>query len=145
MVQKAPWDGGQPDSDRASLPPLDVLFAARASASGHARRELVWWLAGAVTPAALADAELLLSELVTNSIKHARLTDGAQIRVRAVLAQGVLRLEVEDDGDGASFAARAPDYQLGGGFGLYLVERLAARWGVERAAGTRVWLELPVV
>jgi hypothetical protein len=53
-----------------------------------------------------------------------------------------VRLEVEDDGRTGSIARRVPDLQKGGGFGLNVVERLSARWGVDRDAGTRVWAEI---
>jgi hypothetical protein len=47
----------------------------------------------------------------------------------------------EDDGDVAR-RTREPGAR-GGGYGLYLVEQLAKRWGVERNEGTVVWFELP--
>ena len=54
----------------------------------------------------------------------------------------MVRLEVEDPGRGGVIAPRAPD--LGGGFGLNLVQELSERWGLERVAagGTRVWAQL---
>ena len=51
-------------------------------------------------------------------------------------------LEVRDSGTGGAIDPRAPGSE--GGFGLYLVQALSERWGVERTAGsgTRVWVQL---
>jgi len=54
-----------------------------------------------------------------------------------------VRIEVEDPGDGA-IAAVPPDREHGGGFGLYLVEILAERWGSTTDGKTCVWAELAV-
>jgi two-component sensor histidine kinase len=89
----------------------------------------------------LADAPLIVSELVTNSLLHASLPDGATVRICARLAEGVLRLEVEDRGAGGA-GRRQPDLDRGGGFGLNIVDALAERWGISRKGGTLVWVEL---
>jgi anti-sigma regulatory factor (Ser/Thr protein kinase) len=47
---------------------------------------------------------LLVSELVTNSVRHAQATRDATIRVSVALFDGVLRIEVEDPGDGSTCA-----------------------------------------
>jgi anti-sigma regulatory factor (Ser/Thr protein kinase) len=90
----------------------------------------------------LHTAELLVSELVTNSVRHARMPVGASLEVRTEVDDDVLRVEVFDPGSGREVAPRKPDVEHGGGFGLVLVERLARRWGAETNAGTRVWFEL---
>ena len=89
----------------------------------------------------LADAELLVSELVTNSVQHAGLTADDFLRVGAAVGDGVLRLEVDNPGSIGSIAARERDVE-GGGFGLVLVEALAHAWGVSRDDHTCVWAEL---
>ena len=86
---------------------------------------------------------LLVSELVTNSVRHAQLTRDMTIRVSVALVDGAVRIEVEDPGDGA-IAAVPPDREHGGGFGLYLVEILAERWGSTNDGKTCVWAELAV-
>jgi hypothetical protein len=53
-----------------------------------------------------------------------------------------VRFEVTDRGRTGAIARRAPDLQRGGGFGLNVVDVLAARWGVNRDTGTRVWAEI---
>ena len=86
------------------------------------------------------DACLLVSELVTNSFRHAGQPAGAPVQIRAGTVNGVVRFEVEDLGLGP-VRPRAPALRTGG-FGLHLVDTLALRWGVNRERGTRVWFEL---
>ena len=81
----------------------------------------------------LQDAQLLVSELVTNAIRHAGLDDGDTI---------TLSVEVSDPGPGFAPAELYPDSDHPSGWGLYLVRELSDRWGVERNALTRVWFEL---
>jgi anti-sigma regulatory factor (Ser/Thr protein kinase) len=98
------------------------------------------WLGGSAHPSLHEDARLLVSELVTNSVRHAGQPAGAPVRVRAAAANGVVRVEVEDDGQRP--VRRRTREGRTGGFGLELVEQLAARWGVSHANGTCVWFEL---
>ncbi|MET8112093.1 ATP-binding protein [Streptomyces prasinus] len=82
------------------------------------------------------DAELVLSELVTNALR-VPVPHDRQIGVRIVrsAAEGVLRLEVSDAGGGRP-EVREPGEDETGGRGLLLVAALAHRWGYEeRAAG----------
>lgn len=81
------------------------------------------------------DVVLVVSELVTNSVRHGS-SDGIDVKVSA--GNGRIRVEVSDNGPG--FAADAP---RGEGLGLAIVERLADRWGMsdERRKFT-VWAEL---
>jgi anti-sigma regulatory factor (Ser/Thr protein kinase) len=89
-----------------------------------------------------ADVELLVTELVSNSIRHARLRGHEWVRLGAVLDVPLLRIEVSDRGAGFERVSPRPADDGAGGWGLVIAERLADRWGVERdAAGTTVWLE----
>jgi anti-sigma regulatory factor (Ser/Thr protein kinase) len=89
---------------------------------------------------AVADtAVLLVSELVTNAVLHARTPLHLRIRWHA----NRLRVEV-GDGNPAHPTVQKPDPFSPGGRGLLLVDRLAPAWGVEeKAAGKVVWFELP--
>jgi anti-sigma regulatory factor (Ser/Thr protein kinase) len=135
----APSHGAMP-SDLAG--PFELTLASAPDAPATARVAVSGWMAGHVSEPMLADAQLLVVELVTNSVRHADAPADAVVSVRARVSADVVRLEVEDDGCTGSIARRAPDLQSGGGFGLNVVEALSARWGVNRGAGTRVWAEI---
>jgi anti-sigma regulatory factor (Ser/Thr protein kinase) len=121
---------------------VDMLVAAVPDAGVAARAAVVTALTDRVAERVLADALLLVSELVSNSVRHAGLSADQSVRVVAGIINGVLRLEVEDPGTTGTVAARVPDLQRGGGFGLRLVEALADSWGTSREGHTRVWAEL---
>jgi anti-sigma regulatory factor (Ser/Thr protein kinase) len=106
----------------------------------RARRTVSLWLEGRGHAQLHEDAVLLVSELVTNSVLHAGQPAGAPVHVRAAAVDGVVRVEVHDHGHGP-VRPRTPNPQQGG-FGLHLVNQLAARWGVSHDQGTRVWFEL---
>jgi serine/threonine-protein kinase RsbW len=123
---------------------LEVAVAAGLDAPAMARAAVGPWLFARVPEKLLGDAQLLLSELVTNSVLHGQLARGAEIRVSVEISDGLVHLEVEDPGDDAAIAPRPPDRQHGGGFGLYLVEALSERWGSRHDGSTCVWAELAI-
>ena len=89
------------------------------------------------------DLSLLVSELVTNCVRHARLRTRDVIRLRVGVSDRVLRVEVSDPGEGFGAKVPRPAPRGPGGWGLFLTERLADRWGVDRESGwTTVWLEV---
>jgi anti-sigma regulatory factor (Ser/Thr protein kinase) len=90
----------------------------------------------------MGDLRLLVSEVVTNAVRHAGLSRGDMIRLRFATVEGRLRVEVADPGPGFEPTPRDPDLARPGGWGLYLVERLAERWGVDTNGRTLVWFEL---
>jgi serine/threonine-protein kinase RsbW len=137
--REAPPPGATP-GDLAG--PFEVTLPARLDAPAAARVAVSAWMAGNVSETMLADAQLLVAELVTNSVRHADAPADAVVSVRAQVGAGVVRLEVQDRGRSGTITRRAPDLQHGGGFGLNVVEMLSARWGVNRDVGTRVWAEL---
>jgi anti-sigma regulatory factor (Ser/Thr protein kinase) len=89
----------------------------------------------------LETVKLLVTELVTNSVRHAGLPSGAEIVLRARVSGELVRVEVTDAGRGFDPADR-PEPSEAGGWGLRLVEALADRWGVETSPAVRVWFEL---
>jgi serine/threonine-protein kinase RsbW len=88
------------------------------------------------------DVRLLVSELVTNAVRHANLDAGDVILLVVELADRALRVEVHDPGGGFVPRAPAPDPARPSGWGLYLVAELADRWGVDSDDRTLVWFEL---
>jgi anti-sigma regulatory factor (Ser/Thr protein kinase) len=88
------------------------------------------------------DAEVLLSELVTNSVRHRPPTDQTDIDVTVAVARHRLRAEVSDaNGFRWDLVAR-PIGPEQGGFGFVLLTGLAHRWGVETGPPTKVWFEI---
>ncbi|WP_217245414.1 ATP-binding protein [Streptomyces sp. AC602_WCS936] len=89
-------------------------------------------------------AELLLSELMTNAYRHAKVPAGREIWARCVLTDNRLRITVTD----ASDTLPAPNEAClddESGRGLALVTALADDWGAQRRAygiGKEVWVEV---
>jgi anti-sigma regulatory factor (Ser/Thr protein kinase) len=91
----------------------------------------------------LGDVRLMVSELVTNSLRHAELGDADAIRLAVGVSDATVRVEVSDPGKGFDPVEDVPtDPGRRTGWGLFLVETLADRWGVDRSRGTCVWFEL---
>ncbi len=87
-------------------------------------------------------ASLLASELVTNAVRHSGAGTGDPIELRVEVGSASLRMSVTDAGRGFALGPELPEPGVVGGFGLFLIERLADSWGVETSARTTVWLEL---
>jgi two-component sensor histidine kinase len=82
---------------------------------------------------------LLVSEIVTNAIRHGDLDEDDRIVLAARLTPDFVRIEVRDRGPGFD-----PDVRHdASGFGLRMLDTLSARWGVDcDDSGTRVWFEV---
>jgi anti-sigma regulatory factor (Ser/Thr protein kinase) len=121
----------------------EIALPTGSSAPGAARMVVAHCLTGLVSQQILLDAQLLVSEVVTNSLRHGELSDGDSVLVRVYLAADSVRLEIVNPGTAGVVAARPPDHgSARGGFGLDLVDRLTASWGVRRDSGTNVWFEM---
>ncbi|GAA2117425.1 ATP-binding protein [Streptomyces synnematoformans] len=77
-------------------------------------------------------AVVVLSELVTNAVVHARVPPGRGVLTRFVPLEDGVRIEVHDASDEWP-VPRVPDES--GGYGLTLVDELSARWGVAERGG----------
>lgn len=115
-------------------------------------------------PPVRSQVRLLVSELVTNAVRHAGTGPEDQLGLVISTSPRAVRVEVADGGPGfaVSGGAAAPRHPIvttaagpGGepvvaesGWGLFLVDELADRWGVDRSGhggggrGTRVWFEI---
>jgi anti-sigma regulatory factor (Ser/Thr protein kinase) len=122
------------------LPEIDLRLRADANSPAQARRSLEALRPG-VNDLLVDDAVLLVSEIVSNSVRHASLdeTDAIEVRVRG--SRSKLRVDVMDPGPGFD-PERIRPAEHDGGWGLRLLDQLATRWGVERNDTTRVWFEL---
>jgi anti-sigma regulatory factor (Ser/Thr protein kinase) len=89
----------------------------------------------------LATLKLLVSELVTNAVIHPEAARPSKISLRALLRDRMLRVEVADRGNGFEPRPRDPR-RRDGGYGLFLLDKQADRWGVEQDGGNTVWFEL---
>jgi serine/threonine-protein kinase RsbW len=97
-----------------------------------------------VAPTLLDTALLLVSELVTNSVRHSGAGTGEDVTVHVRAHEGECRVEVEDPGNDGEIGPQAGSPLDGTGVGLQLVETLSDQWGVARGpeGPTRVWARL---
>ena len=127
---------------------LDASFAADSAAPAEARRTV----RGLDVPDHRRDDVVLLtSEIVSNAVKHPGDPDGL-VGLRATRHEDVLRIEVANGREPRRIArpAEPPAWDLRpadalppSGWGLQLVDRLAARWGtVHEIDRTVVWFEV---
>jgi anti-sigma regulatory factor (Ser/Thr protein kinase) len=127
-------------------PSAVVLLPYTPSSVAVARRRLTSDLAAAgIYESAVGDAALVITELLSNAIRHAAPLPGAQVRVAWTLDHDALRVAVSDAGDGPLPRVTETAPSAPGGRGLSIVESLANRWGVLRDDGeTTVWAVLAV-
>ncbi|MEX0834184.1 MAG: ATP-binding protein [Actinomycetota bacterium] len=90
----------------------------------------------------LENVRLLVSELMTNSVRHSGVAQDDLIELRVFTEQGSVRVEVRDLGQGFEPPDTTPSLYQESGWGLYLVRQIADRWGVLRDGATCVWFEI---
>jgi anti-sigma regulatory factor (Ser/Thr protein kinase) len=90
------------------------------------------------------DLLLLLTEIVTNAVRHSGAVKGDPIEIDMREQRDCVRVEVTDPGRGFERPDRlVPDLTRTGGLGLVLVDRLSRKWGTRRTKkGSLVWFEL---
>jgi anti-sigma regulatory factor (Ser/Thr protein kinase) len=116
---------------------LSLRLPGSPEAAAKARRAL-GKLRGDLDPPLMETLRLLVTELVTNSVKH---TGAETVVLKVLVGRSAVWTEVTDAGPG--FDPASATGRDGTGWGLFLVERLADRWGVNQdAASTQVWFEL---
>ena len=104
-----------------------------------AARRAVEGLAGTLDDDLIPEVKLLVSELITNSVKYGG--DGAITLKVDVDPPRRVRAEVIDQGLGFVPVARDRPATEVGGWGLHLVQTLSNRWGVHEGS-THVWFEI---
>ena len=117
---------------------IDVELPSTPSAPARARGALDE-MEGRISADRMRDVRLLVSELVTNAVRHA---GGAVVRLVVALDGDVLRIEVHDPGHGFELKPPSDDPLRASGWGLVLVDELADRWGIDHHPRTRVWFEM---
>ena len=106
-----------------------------------AARQALDGLSGLLERTVWEDLRLLVTELVTNGVRHGSARGPVTVSVAA--HDHCVRVEVSDCGRGFSPPeAPMPRADGSGGWGLQLVDRVASRWGVKVADKTCVWFEL---
>jgi len=111
-------------------------------AAASSARHALYAIEGRVDPAVMEDVRLLVSELVTNSVRHSGIQNHDRVHMQVQVSESTLRVEVADPGQGFEPQPRDMDRSRPGGWGLYLVDQLADRWGVGRNHLNRVWFEM---
>jgi anti-sigma regulatory factor (Ser/Thr protein kinase) len=112
----------------------------KAPSSVAQARRMLDQLAGELPDEVLANARLLVSELVTNAVEH--VSEEGQIELLVAVRNGVLRVEVTDPGPGFTPRPRHEGSRKDSGWGLHFVARLADRWAADIDGRARVWFEL---
>jgi anti-sigma regulatory factor (Ser/Thr protein kinase) len=145
-----------------------LMLPYTASSVGIARRRLIGDLTDAgVFEGTACDAGLVLSELISNALRHASPLPGRTVKVSWTLQQDCVEVAVTDGGGPTVPVVNEPESWSIGGRGLGIVARLSVRWGVrsgdshwesangagdwhkDRPSGgdegeTTVWAELPI-
>jgi two-component sensor histidine kinase len=121
---------------------FDLLLKNDRGAAFAARQVML--CGDALVPAAVRDDLLLLvSELVTNALRHAGMGSDRLLRVELRRWPGLVGLAVVDEGTGFTPDPDRLGSDESGGFGLRLVDQIADRWGVAPTeTGARVWFEI---
>ena len=110
----------------------------RSETSPRAARAILMEFDHGLPSERLCDAELLVSELVSNAVKY-----GGEGEIGVIFERddGRFRTEVVDQGDGLIAPLRdRGDPDTPGGWGLPLVQTLSDRWGAHEGS-THVWFE----
>ena len=99
--------------------------------------------AAGIFDAAVGDAVLVVSELLSNAIRHARPLPGANVQVAWALGNDAIEVAVSDGGAATTPERAHASLSALGGRGLDIVEYLARRWGVRSDdSGHTVWAVL---
>jgi anti-sigma regulatory factor (Ser/Thr protein kinase) len=122
-----------------------VLLPCAPASVSVARRRLSADLAAAgVFGQAVGDAALVVSELLSNAIKHAWPLPGAKLQVTWLMEHGSVEVAVSDGGGPTRPRPSRPPVSSLGGRGLGIVEQLSNDWGIRTDdVGQTVWAKLP--
>lgn len=118
---------------RSFAPDLDAPAAARRALDGFR---------GQLEEDVIERCALVVTEVVTNSVTHAGLTAAQPIDLNIQVLPGCLRIEVTDKGSaGFDLVVTLPNPGQNSGRGLWMVDQLTDRWGVDFTRSSRVWCE----
>jgi len=121
---------------------LNLTLTEESGAAAAARRGLVDGN-GMLPPAIRDDVLLLVSELVTNAVRHAGAGPERPLQVQLQHGPRWVVVAVTDEGSGFTWCPSPSAGNEPGGWGLFLVDQIADRWGVERTtSGNCVWFKI---
>ena len=121
----------------------ELRFPPAPASVRHAREAVASALEGRVSAEVERDVVLLVSEVVTTSLRHATPEAVGDIAVLVSIRDDRIRVEVSDGGPGFDPQVR-PSREGPSGWGLYLVDYLADRWGITRDGSNALWFEFDV-
>jgi anti-sigma regulatory factor (Ser/Thr protein kinase) len=121
---------------------LNLTLTEESGAAAAARRALQEGN-GVLPPAIRDDVLLLVTELVTNAVRHAGAGPERPVQIQLLHRAGCVVVAVADEGPGFTWDPNPSAGSESGGWGLFLVDQTADRWGVERTtSGSCVWFEI---
>lgn len=131
-------EGSRAPADGTSIR-LDATTAAPARARGAVTR---WGEEVGLDDALLLDLRLLVTELVTNAVRHAHVEPPEAIELGVEYVDDCVRVQVQDAGTGFEEYLPIPSGDDVAGRGLYLVHQVASAWGLEPGPPFGIWFEL---
>jgi anti-sigma regulatory factor (Ser/Thr protein kinase) len=121
--------------------PIVRALAPRLSSVSDARRLASKFAAALMTGDQLDKLALVVTEVMSNAVRHSASSEDVHLAITP--KDDYLCVQVTDSGRGLVPQPGAIASEPGAGYGLFLVEQLARRWGMTREDGrTRVWLEI---
>lgn len=122
---------------------IDLELRLRPSARAPAAaRQSLSRLGELLEPELFENVKLLVTELVTNCVRHGGLGADDEVAIRVAAHPDRVIVAVTDPGRGFPPGQDAPRPDPESGWGLYLVNRIADRWGIADDGFTKVWFEL---
>jgi anti-sigma regulatory factor (Ser/Thr protein kinase) len=138
-IDPEPDEDATPSSGYDAGEPATIALRSEAASVGLARRFVRSWMGPRAAASFVEDLALVVSELVTNAVRHSSL---AMLGISRT--DGCVRVEVDDEDGGDPTVTADPDAGASSGRGLLIIEQLVTRWGWNRlpGGGKRVWCEL---
>ena len=120
---------------------FDVRLPPIPTSPGAARRYVENALSGSLDQDRMELVRLVVSELVANSVRHARLAPTDAVEVIGSIDPRTLHIEVRDLGPGFE-PERVRLSEADTGWGLHILDQLADRWGTTNTESSTVWFEM---
>ncbi len=113
-----------------------------ATAAATARSKIVDELSPVLDPPRLDDSRLMVTELISNAVRHASPESDGKIVLEIQREPGVARVIVRDAGSHLDLNEPAFNPGADGHYGLFVVDALADQWGFSIDGDKGVWFEM---